>query len=405
MNKLERQIMELTDRDLDVLVSLRREFHRHPEIGREEHWTAARIEEELDKLGLPHHRCAETGVVAFADGTAESPVPLTEDGRPRCMALRADIDALPLTERRESPYKSEIPGWMHACGHDVHLTSLLGAARVLRACRDLYAGRILLVFQPSEENGFGGRRMVEEGAVAGATRCFGFHIAPELKCGTLALMEGANNASVDWFRMTIKGEGTHAAYPHQGADALYIAAQVVVAAQALVTRMNDPAQPLLLGFGRLEAGTTYNVVADRAVLEGTIRALDPEVRKNIIRRLEQLLQDTAALYGGTASAEWDVNGEMLINTAEAVREARKTAVSLFGEDRLVFRKPALIGDDMSDYINAVSGCYAFIGTQDPGRPDTAHPLHHACLDVDEDVFKVSVPMTAAYALEYMRGEI
>ena len=405
MNQLEQQIKDFVDRDFDVLVSLRREFHRHPDLGREEVWTAARIEEELDKLGLPHHRCAGTGVVAYVDGTAESPVQLTADGRPRCMALRADIDALPLTELRETAYTSNIPGRMHACGHDVHLTSLLGTARALQAHRDLFAGRIILIFQPSEENGFGGRRMVEEGAVNGATRCFGFHIAPELKCGTLGLMEGANNASVDWFRMTIRGEGTHAAYPHQGADALYMAAQVVVAAQALVTRLNDPAQPLLLGFGRLEAGTTYNVVADKAVLEGTIRALDPAVRKDVIRRLEQLLQDTVALYGGTASVEWDVNGEMLINTAEAVREARKVAVSLFGEDCLAIRRPALIGDDMSEYIDAVTGCYAFIGTQDPARPETAHPLHHACLDVDEEVFKVSVPMMTAYTLEYMRGEI
>ena len=405
MNALEQQITEFVKNDRDFLVSLRRDFHRHPEIGQEEFRTAARIEEELDRLGLPHKRMAGTGVTAWIDGTGEGPVPLSPAGIPRCLALRADIDALPVTELNESSYQSTIPGRMHACGHDVHMTSLLGTARALAAFRGQFSGRILLIFQPSEENGFGGRRMVEEGSVNGVTRCFGFHIAPELKCGTVAVMEGANNASVDWFRITFRGEGTHAAYPHQGADALYMAAQTITAAQPLVTRLSDPAQPLLLGFGRLEAGTAYNIVADRAVLEGTIRALDPAARLKLIRSLEQLARDTAALYGGTAQIEWDVNGEMLINTAEAVREVRKTAVSLFGEECLAVRKPALIGDDMSDFINAVSGCYAFIGTQDPARPETAHPLHHACLDVDENVFLISVPLTAAYALEYMRGEL
>ncbi|MBQ4425338.1 MAG: amidohydrolase [Lachnospiraceae bacterium] len=405
MNKLEEQITEFAEKDFDALVALRREFHRHPELGQEEFWTASRIEEELDKLGLAHHRCAGTGVVAYVDGTGEGPVLSDAAGRPRSMALRADIDALPLTEKHESDYKSEIPGRMHACGHDVHLTSLLGTARALCAFRDQFAGRIILVFQPDEENGFGGRRMVKEGAVDGATRCFGFHIAPELKVGTLGIMKGANNAGVYKFRMTIRGKGAHVASPHQGADALFMAAQVVVAAQALVTRMRDPIQPLLIGFGKLEAGAAYNIVADQAVLEGTVRALDPELQEQTLRRLDQLLQDTVSLYGGSASAEWNMISEMLINTDEAVEEARRVALSLFGEKRLVVRKQAMIGDDMSDFINEVSGCYAFIGTQNPGRPETVHPLHHVCLDVDEDVFKVSVPMTAAYALEYMRGEI
>ncbi len=405
MNRLEQEITDFVERDFDALVSLRREFHRHPEVGQSEFWTAARIEEELDKLGLPHRRCVGTGIVAWLDGTGEGPAALDGAGRPRCMALRSDIDALPLTEQHESAYKSEFPGRMHACGHDVHMTSLIGAARALCAFRDRFTGRVILVFQPDEEHGYGGKRMVEAGAIDGATRCFGFHIAPELKVGTLALMEGAGNASVDWFRMTINGKVTHIAHPQQGVDALYIAAQIIVAAQALVTRLSDPVNPLLIGFGKLEAGTAYNIGAEKAVLEGTIRALDEELRHKTISRLEQLLQSTAALYGGTASIEWEEFAKVQYNTAEAVREARRVAASMFGEDRLVSRKATMIGEDIAEYINAVSGCFAFIGTQDPERPETAHPLHHACLDVDENVFKVSVPMTAAYTLAYMRGEI
>ena len=405
MDTLKQQILDFVDHDYDYLVSLRREFHRHPEIGCEEHWTAARIEAELDALSLPHHRLGGTGVVAYLDGEGEGPRAMTPVGQPRCMALRADIDALPLQEKRETPYKSEIPGMMHACGHDVHITSLIGAARCLAALKKQFTGRIILVFQPGEENGYGGKLMVDEGAVEGANCSFGFHVAPELLCGTLGLVPGPNNAAVDWFRIYIQGTGAHVAYPHQGADALYMAAQIVVNAQALVTRMHDPVEGLLIGFGKLEAGVAYNVVADSAYLEGTIRSLNPETREKTVARLNKLVEDTAALYGGSARVEWEETATMLINQPEAVAQARQVAASLFGPECLVDRKPALIGDDMSEFINAAGGCYAFIGTQNPARPETAHPLHHICLDVDEEVFKTSVPLMAGYALTYMRGEV
>ncbi|MBP3728634.1 MAG: amidohydrolase, partial [Lachnospiraceae bacterium] len=279
-------VQKAADEDFAYLRSLRREFHRHPEIGQEEFWTAARIEEELDRLELPHQRLGGTGLLAWLEGTAGTSPCQTPLGKDRCLALRADIDALPITEMRPSPYQSENPGCMHACGHDVHLTSLIGAARVLTRCREAFAGRILLVFQPGEENGYGGKLMVDEGAVEGATRCFGFHIAPELRQGTLALVPGPNNASVDWFRIRIQGSGSHVAYPHQGADALYSAAQIVVAAQSLVTRLSNPQEPLLIGFGRLDAGVAYNIVAEKAELEGTIRSLNPLTRSQIKEKLE-----------------------------------------------------------------------------------------------------------------------
>lgn len=405
MKPLEKEILNFVEQDFDYLRALRRDLHRHPEIGGEEHWTAARIEEELDKLGLSHHRLGGTGVVSRIDGRGKGALALTRSGKPRSMVLRADIDALPLQEQNPSAYQSERPGFMHACGHDVHTASLIGAARVLCALGDHFAGRVILVFQPGEENGYGGKVMVDEGAVEGATNSFGFHIAPELKVGTLAVVPGPNNASVDWFRIRIHGTGAHVAYPHQGADALYMAAQIVVAAQALVTRLSDPTDSLLIGFGKLEAGAAYNIVAGDALLEGTIRSLDPERRRITVAKLEELVQNTAKLYGGSAEIEWDVNAKMLINEAEAVHQARRTAVSLFGEAVLADRKPALIGDDMSEFIEAVGGCYAFIGTQNPKRPETSHPLHHVCLDVDEEVLKISVPLLTAYTLGYMRGEL
>ena len=199
MTDFEKKIYEEVLADHPRVVALRRDLHKHPEIAREEFRTQAKIEEELDKIGLPHWRSAGTGVMAKLEGTAPGKALPAADGRPRCLVLRADIDALPVQEQHECAYKSETPNRMHACGHDGHTASLIGAARLLAAHRDLFAGTILFAFQPGEEVGYGGYAMVGEGQIDEATRSFGFHTASELPVGKVVLMPGANNASVDWF--------------------------------------------------------------------------------------------------------------------------------------------------------------------------------------------------------------
>ena len=406
MTSFEQKIYDEVLRDHPAVVEFRRDLHRHPEIAREEFRSQARIEEELDKIGLAHWRSAGTGVMAKLEGTKPGPVLPAGDGRPRCLVLRADTDALPVDEKHECEYKSEIPDRMHACGHDGHTASLIGAARLLAAHRDLFSGTILFAFQPGEEVGYGGYAMVGEGQVDEATRSFGFHTASELPVGKVVLMPGPNNASVDWFRITVEGLSAHVSKPDLGVDALYIASQIVVALQSLVTRMSSPMNNLLIGVGKLNAGTAYNVIADHAEMEGTVRSLDPELRILTQQRIEALVQHTAALYGAEGSVEWDDFTPVLVNDEAATKEVQKIAFSLFGEENVITsRKPSLGGDDMAVFIDKVPGAYAYVGSCDPKLPESGRSHHHPCFDIGEDCLILSEALTVCYALAYMIGEV
>ena len=236
----------------DYIVSIRREFHRHPELSLQEFRTAQRIEEELDKFGIPHTRVGETGVLGTLKGAKDNG---------KVLVLRADIDALPIEETHECAYRSENAGVMHACGHDAHAACLLGAAKILSENRDAFGGKVRLVFQPGEEIGKGAKPFVAAGVLEGAERVFGLHTAYDLEAGTVGLKPGINNAAVDHFRIRVHGRSTHVSTPHMGVDALYIASQIVVAVQGLVTRRTSPTEPVIIGIGKLNAGTTYNAVA------------------------------------------------------------------------------------------------------------------------------------------------
>ena len=386
--------------DHDCVVALRRWFHQHPELGKEEFETQKTIERELDRLGIGHRHIAGTGVYAEIEGTAPA------QGEKRCIVLRADIDALPVTQENSPAYKSLNAGKMHACGHDAHTASLLGAARVLSASRDRFSGKVIFTWQPGEEIGYGGRLIAHSGAIDGAGRCFGVHAAPNVPVGSVVLMPGPNNASVDWFRIRVHGLGAHVSTPELGVDALYIASQIVVAAQALITRRTSPMDNVLIGIGKLSAGTAYNIVAQEAELEGTVRAMTPELRKATKARLEALAGQTARLYGGTAEIEWADFTSPLVNDARAAAEAQKTAVSLFGEGRVITsRPPSLTGDDFAEYILRVPGVYAYIGTANPAKPDTCVAQHNSRFDIDEDALTAAVALYVCYAADYLNGEV
>ncbi len=398
MTELERELYDQVLADHAYVVALRRHFHRHPELAREEEGTAQRIEQELDAIGVSHRRCAVTGVRAEIEGT------LSSEGEPRCIALRADIDALPIQQENEVPYKSLYPGRMHACGHDAHTAALIGAARILNANRERFSGRVILTWQPGEEVGYGARVLLADGDIDGATRSFGVHVASNVPVGSVVLMPGANNASVDFFRIRVHGLGAHVSTPERGVDALYIASQIVVAAQALVTRRTSPMENVLIGIGKLSAGTAYNVIAQEAELEGTIRVFSPELRRQTKAQLDALVKQTAALFGGTAEIAWNDNTSPLINDPAATAEAQRVAVSLFGEDKLIrSRQPSLGGDDFAEYILRVPGAYAYIGTGNPALPDTLLAQHSARYDIDEDALRVAAALYVCYTVEYLNG--
>ena len=292
MNALREECQQLRDE----LIALRREFHRAPELGLHEYHTAARIERELDRCGIPHERVGETAVVGHLTGNGNGS---------GLVVLRADIDALPIQETNDVPYRSQTPGMMHACGHDAHTTCLLGAAKVLSAHRADFGGEVRFLFQPAEEIGQGARPLIAAGMLDGAQRVFGLHTASDLRAGTVGVKPGANNAGVDHFIIRIHGKSAHVSTPQLGVDALYIASELVVALQSIVTRMTSPVEPVLIGVGKLNAGTAYNAVAETAVLEGTTRMFSPESRAHLRETINAAAAHISALYGGTAEVEWD----------------------------------------------------------------------------------------------------
>lgn len=389
MNELRQQIQN----DRERLVALRRDFHRHPELSLREIRTARVIEAELDKLGISHSRVGETGVLGILDGRGPGG---------GVIALRADIDALPVQEENDADYRSETDGIMHACGHDAHITCLLGAAKALAERREQFGGQVRFLFQQAEEIGKGALQFLEAGALEGAERVFGLHCAPDLPVGTIGVTPGLNNAAVDLFRISVQGESAHVSSPHLGADALYAASQIVVALQGLAARRISPTEPVILGVGKLNAGTAYNAVAAHAVLEGTTRTISPETRTRIRGWIDQTAREVAALSGATAQVSWDGVSSALINDPRTSREVARAAGQL-GEDVTVItdRPMAMIGDDFAEFMFSVPGCYAFLGTSDPKRPGTCHNIHSDKFDLDEDALVLGAVLHAQYALWWL----
>lgn len=374
----------------DYLLSLRRDLHRHPEISGKEFRTAERIEEELDRFGISHVRVGETGVLGTLRGSGTGK---------RVVVLRADTDALPIQETSGADYASCTPGVMHACGHDAHTACLLGAAKLLSNCRTEFSGEIRFFFQHAEEVGQGARAFIAAGALEGADRVFGLHTAPDLRIGTVGLKPGLNNASVDHFAIRVHGKSAHVSTPQLGVDALYIASQIVVALQALVTRMTSPVEPVIIGVGKLNAGTTYNALAASAVLEGTTRTVSQESRGRIKSLVTKTVQQISDLYGGQAEVEWTDFTAPLINDAQVCAEAAAVAEDLFGSGTVVTdRALSLGGDDFAEYLLHVPGAYAYLGTGNPTLPNTVVSNHNGCFDVDEDALAIGAGLYAGYAL-------
>ena len=382
-----RDIQTQLAQETPYLIALRREFHRHPELSLREYRTAQRIEEELDRFGIPHTRIGETGVLGVLRGAGAG------NG---VVVLRADIDALPIQEARSPEYASETPGVMHACGHDAHAACLLGAAKLLAEHRADFGGEIRLIFQPAEEVGQGAKPFVEAEVLEGARRVFGLHVASDLPAGSVGLKPGLNNAA---FRITVHGKSAHVSTPQLGVDALYIASQIVVALQGLVTRRTAAVEPVILGVGTLRAGTTYNALAEFAVLEGTTRTISQETRERVRAMVDQTAANIAAISGGTAEVVWTDFAAPLINDPAVCREAAAVAERLFGPGRVITDRPlSLSGDNFAEFQLHVPGTYAYLGTGNPALPATMSAGHSVTFDVDEATLPLGAGLYAEYAL-------
>ena len=389
---LRQQIKE----DRQYVLELRRHFHQHPELSMAEYKTAERIEAELAEQGIERRRIGATGVLGLIRG-----------GLPgdKVIVLRADTDALPITEINNAPYRSLNPGVMHACGHDAHTACLLGAAKALQKNREYFGGEIRLFFQPGEEIGAGANPFMEQGLLEGVGRVFGIHVAPDLPVGIIGVKPGVNNASVDHFKVTVTGKAAHVSTPQLGIDALYIASQTVVGLQALVTRCTSPIDPVIIGVGILQAGTSYNIVAPSAVLEGTTRTTSQETRDHIRQQVTELVQQTAAIYGGSAQVEWTDFASPLINDAAVCGEVGAIVTSLWGKDSLITERAlALSGDNFAEYIQEIPGAYAYVGTRNEKLPHTLLSVHNDGFDIDESALLFGAALYASYTFHWLNEE-
>jgi amidohydrolase len=376
---------------LEQVVAWRRHLHRHPELSFHERETADFVTQTLEDFGagLEVQRPVEHGVVARLDTGAPGPV----------VALRADIDALPIDEQSGVEFASESPGVMHACGHDGHTAMLLGAARALTAARDtLPGGEIRFVFQPAEELAPGGARdLVAAGVMDGVDLVYGCHLWTPLEQGKVAAMPGPFMAAADFFTLAITGRGGHGGLPHLADDVVAIGAQVVTNLQHVVARRIDPLERAVLSVGAFHAGGAPNVLPDRAELAGTVRSFDPGVRERMPRLLEEVVRGVTAAHGAEYELDYTFGYKPVVNDDAATALVQGAIPDGMRADLA----PIMGGDDFSAYLERVPGCYAFIGAGDEGSGAT-FPHHHPRFRIDERALATGVRLHVDVALRALK---
>jgi amidohydrolase len=377
------------------LTADRRHLHMHPELGFQEWETSKYIQRRLGEMGVSFRAgIAETGVLGEIKGTA---------GSGKTVLLRADIDALPIDERVDQPYKSQNPGVMHACGHDAHSAVLLGCAKLLQERRHAFAGTVKLVFQPCEERPPGGAiRMIEEGVMENpkVDAAFGLHVTPQLEAGQLGYRAGPATAASDRCQILIKGKGGHAARPNACIDAVVVAAHVVVAMQTLVSRETAPIQPAVVTVGAIHAGEANNVIPGEATILGTVRTYDPELRQHMSERLKELVQGIARAMRADAEVDYSFGYPSLVNDPAMTELVRTVGVELVGEKNVNEVDAVLGGEDMSYFLQRAPGCFFRLGTGNKARGIT-FGNHHPRFDVDEAALPLGVAAMTTVALRFL----
>jgi amidohydrolase len=372
------------------LVEWRRDFHRHPETAFQEHRTSSVVRAFLEATGIEVRACGGTGLRGVLRG-----------GRPgRTVALRADMDALPVAEIAEHDFPSHNPGVMHACGHDGHMAILMGAARILAARRETLEGNVVFLFQPSEENPPGGAPlMVQEGALEGVDAIFGLHLWQPLPSGVVGIRAGAMMAQADEFEVTVQGRGGHASQPQLTVDPVVVASQIVVAAQTIVSRFTDPVEAAVVSFTTIHGGRIHNIIPDSVTMTGTVRTFEPAIQRAVKQRLGEVCEVTCRLFGATGDFRYTDGYPPLVNDAASIDLVGRVAAREFGAERCRTIAPVMGGEDFAYYLQHVPGAFVMLGIGD-NRP---YPHHNARFDIDENVLPIGVRLMTAVALEMMRG--
>lgn len=393
---LREKINQLAEQHIRDIIGIRRHIHQHPELSFEEVETSRYIQEQLNSAGIPFKKgYAGTGIAGRIDGRS---------GNGMTVALRADMDGLPVQEKNDLPFKSINEGKMHACGHDLHMASLLGASRILNSLRDEFDGRILLIFQPAEEKLPGGANlMLQEGVFADGLPdvIIGQHVMPLLETGKIGYKAGKYMASTDELYLTVKGRGGHAAMPYQLIDPVLIAAHIVVALQQIVSRQANPAIPSVLSFGKVEALGATNIIPSEVKLAGTFRTMNEMWRKEAHERITQMAKSIAVGMGGECEVDIQHGYPVLYNHEEYTRRAVSYSKRLLGEKNVVDLELRMTAEDFAYFAEKIPGVFYRFGITDAENKYTS-PLHSSGFMADEGSLKTAMANMAYITLCFLK---
>lgn len=392
MPMLQTAIRELAEQSHARTILDRRHLHAHPELSFQENETSAYIKGRLDEMGIPWESMADTGVVARIHGNGSSD---------RVVALRADIDALPITELNQMEFTSRRPGVMHACGHDAHTASLLTTAFILQSLKDQWKGTVKLIFQPGEEKLPGGASlMIREGVLQNPapSAIVGQHVMPAVPRGKIALRKGQLMASMDEISVTVRGRGGHGAMPHQNIDPVLISAHLLVALQQIISRNNNPAMPGVLTFGRVIADGAINVIPDTVFIQGTFRTMDEQWRSEAHIRMKKMAESLAEGMGGSCEFEVVRGYPALVNNPALTGRIEDYAVSYLGRENVLLADPLMVAEDFSYYSQTAEACFYFLGVGNTEKGIIA-PLHSPRFAIDEEALLLSTGLMAYMAIK------
>ena len=376
---------------LPWMIEIRRDLHEHPEMDFELHRTAEKVEERLRELGISSKRYAKTGMAATLEGDAAGP----------CVLLRADMDALPIQDTKEVPYKSKIPGVMHACGHDAHTAILLGALRLLRELPEPRRGTLLGIFQPAEESAGGALPMIREGALREhpPRYCLGLHVTPSLPAGTVGYLPGKLHTASEMFDVTIHGKGGHGASPEEGIDAIAVGASFVGAIQQIVSRRTNPLDSAVVSIGRFVGEGARNVISSKVELSGIIRTLEPSGRERVKRQLSEAVYHCCAALGARGEVRFTEGYPCLVNDAEITRRGVAAGEKILAEGAMrLLPQPNMGVDDFAYFLQEAPGSYFKLGTAREGEEDR-FPLHTSNFDIDEKSLAYGAAFLAGCSLD------
>ncbi|GIP32921.1 M20 family metallopeptidase [Paenibacillus sp. J2TS4] len=374
------------------MVSWRRHLHRHPELSYQEKETSRFVAERLTSLGLEVERnVGGYGVTALLRGGRPGPT----------VALRADMDALPIQDEKKVEYASKVAGVMHACGHDAHTAQLLGAAAVLAPFKRDLSGNVRFIFQPAEEISPGGASaMIADGVLKDVDVIYGVHLWSPFPSGSVYSAEGPIMANADEMRIEITGKGGHGGLPHETVDSVVVGSHLVVNLQTIVSRNVNPTIPAVLSIGSIHAGSGFNVIADQCILNGTVRTFDSGTRDQIRNRISEIAEQTCAMHGAAFKLEYKEGYPAVVNHVSEAQRFVRIGRQLYGEDRVRSCAPIMASEDFSYYLQKIPGCFIFVGAQAPGS-GTPIPHHHPLFDIDENAMKQAACLLIGLTLDYL----